>query len=105
MTQVAPGRKMTQVAPGRKTTQVAPGRKKTQVGPGPKMTHVVGVFCDDFGILFWMWAVLGARSWAGGAHRRQMTRKRRPKAQKWASFWDAFASCRHHFPSLFCVCF
>ena len=86
-------------------TQVAPGRKMTQVASGRKMTHVVGVFFDDFGILLWMWAVLGARSWAGGAHRRQMTRKRHPKAQKWAPFWDAFASWRHHFPSLFCVCF
>ena len=40
-------------------TQVAPGRKMTQVAWGRKMTHVVDVFFDDFGILLWMWAVLG----------------------------------------------
>ena len=44
---------------------------------------------------------LGWQGGAGGAPRRQMTRRRCPKAQKWAPFWDTFEGWRHHLPECF----
>ena len=63
------------------------------------------MFYNDFGTFVWIWAILGARRAAGGAPRREMTRTRQPKAQKWAPFWDAFGSCKHHFSACVFMCF
>ncbi len=67
------------------------------------------VFYNDFGVLLWIWAISGARRAAGGAPRREMTRKRQPKAQKWAPFWDGFGSwsviLQHVFSCVFLLCF
>ena len=60
---------------------------------------------DDFGTLLWIWAILGARRAAGGAPRREMTRKRQPKAQKCAPCWDAFGSWKHYFSACVFLCF
>ena len=63
------------------------------------------MFFNDFGLLLWVWAISGARRAAGGAPRREMTRKRQPKAQKWAPFWHAFGSWKHHFAACVFMCF
>jgi hypothetical protein len=63
------------------------------------------VIFSDFGTLLWIWDLSGGRGAAGGAPRRQMTRNRQPKGQKWAPFWDAFEGWRHHFPECFFRCF
>ena len=63
------------------------------------------MFFNGFGVLLWVWAISGARRAAGGAPRREMTRKRQPKAQKWAPFWDAFGSWKHHFSACVFMCF
>ena len=63
------------------------------------------MFFNDFGVLLWIWAISGARRAAGGAPRREMTRKRQPKAQKWAPFWDAFGSWKPYFSACVFMCF
>ena len=66
---------------------------------------VFQVIFGDFGELLWIWELSGCRGAAGGAPRRQMTRKRRPQAQKGVPFGDTFGSWRHHFPQCFFTCF
>ena len=53
----------------------------------------------------WIWELSGCRGAAGGAPRRQLTRKRRPQAQKGVPFGDTFGSWRHNFPQCFFTCF
>ena len=60
---------------------------------------------NGFGVLLWVWAISGARRAAGGAPRREMTRKKQPKAQKWAPFWHAFGSWKHRFAACVFMCF
>ena len=64
-----------------------------------------GLILCDFGKLLWIWELSGCRGAAGGAPRRQMTRKRRPRAQKGVPFGDTFGSWLHNFPRCFFTCF